>query len=64
MKSGLSELSVLRRRKAALALAVLIAAAGYIWRVHDGITLVLLVGAAVLLWSSRGWKAWVLAAQW
>ena len=54
MKSGLPEVSVLQRRKAALALASLIAAAGVIWRVHDGITLALLVGAAGLLWSSRG----------
>ncbi len=60
MKSGLSELSVLRRRKAALVLAVLIAAAGYIWRVHDSVTLALLVGAAGLIWSTRGWKAWLL----
>ena len=62
MKSGLSEASVVRRRKAALVLAVLIAAAGVIWRVHDAVTLALLVCAAGLIWSSREWKAWVLAA--
>ena len=61
MKSGLPEVSVLRRRQAALALAVLIAAAGYTWRVHDSVTLALLVGAAGLIWSTRGWKAWLLA---
>ena len=61
MKSGLAEVSVLRRRKAALVLAVLIAAAGHIWRVHDGVTLALLVCAAGLIWSTREWKAWLLA---
>ena len=61
MKSGLPEVSVLRRRKAALVLAVLIAAAGHIWRVHDGVTVALLVGAAGLIWSTREWKAWTLA---
>ena len=62
MKSGLPEVSVVRRRKAALVVAVLIAAAGVIWRVHDAVPLALLVCAAGLIWSTREWKAWVLAA--
>ena len=61
-ESGLPEVSVLRRRKAALVLATLIAAAGVGWRVHDGVTLALLVGAAGLIWSSFERKAWMLAA--
>ena len=61
MKSGQPEVRVLQRRKAALVLAALIAAAGHIWRIHDGVTLALLVGAAGLIWSTRGWKAWLLA---
>ncbi len=61
MKSGLPEVKVLQRRKAALVLASLIAATGVIWRVHDGVTLALLVGAAGLIWSSREWKAWLVS---
>ena len=61
MKSGLPEVKVLQRRKAALVLAALIAAAGVIWRVHDGVTLALLVAAAGLIWSSREWKAWLVS---
>lgn len=62
MKFGLTEVKVLQRQKVALVLAALIAAAGHLWRVHDGITLALLVGAAGLISSSRERKAWILAA--
>ncbi len=42
-------------------LAVLVVIAGVILRIHDTLLLVSLVGAAGLIWSSREWKAWVLA---
>ena len=61
MKFGLREVRVLQPRKAALVLAALIAAAGHIWRIHDGVTLALLVGAAGLIWSTRERKAWLVS---
>ena len=41
---------------------MLLVAAGGMWRIHDALTLALLVCAAGVIWSSREWKAWVLAA--
>ena len=57
----LPNLTVSHRRQVALVLAALIAAVGHIWRIHDGITLALLVGAAGLIWSSRERKAWLVS---
>jgi len=50
------------RRKIALLLAALIAVAGTLYSIHDALTLALLVCAGGLIWSSREWRAWVLAA--
>ena len=44
-------------------LAVLVLIAGVLLRIHATFLLVSLVGAAGLIWSSREWKAWVLAAM-
>ena len=42
-------------------LAALVATVGVIWGIHDALLLMSLVFAAGLIWSSREWKAWVLA---
>jgi len=55
--------SVSRRRQVGLVLAVFVAAAGMIWAYHDSIFLAAVVLAVSLVWSSREWKAWLVAAM-
>jgi FkbM family methyltransferase len=54
-------LTVFQRRKIALLVAAIIAAIGVIFSIHDALTMALFVGAAGAIWSSREWKAWLLA---
>ena len=56
-------LTVSRRRQVALVLAVLVLVTGGLLRFEVTLLLVSLVGAAGLIWSSREWKAWMLAAM-
>lgn len=51
-----------RRGAIAFLLAAGIAVAGVAWAFHDALLLSSLVLAAGLIWSSRNWKAWSLAA--
>jgi hypothetical protein len=55
-------LSVSRRRQIGLVLAGLIVVAGIIWGYHDAFTFSALILAVTLIWSSREWKAWLIAA--
>lgn len=55
--------SLSRLRIGTLATAGFIAiAGGAVWSVHDSMFLAALVAAGGLLWSSREWKAWLVAA--
>ncbi len=55
--------SIYRRRQIGLVLTLLVAAAGGIWAYHDAVFLAAVVLAVSLLWSSREWKAWLVAAM-
>jgi FkbM family methyltransferase len=50
-----------RRRQIGLVLAGLIVVAGIIWGYHDAFTFSALILAVSLIWSSREWKAWLIA---
>ena len=59
----MQSVSVYPRRQIGLVLAAMIVVAGGIGGYHDAITLAAVVLAVSLIWSSREWKAWLVAAM-
>jgi FkbM family methyltransferase len=59
----MASMSVSRRRQIGLVLAGLIVVAGDIWGYRDAFTFSALILAVALIWSSREWKAWLIAAM-